>query len=283
MQLAGAGAGAVGGTLLGRASENNKQGAQGAGVQDLGGLGAGGQPGGDRQNSGQLGGQAGGQSRGPDQQPPAAQISNVLNGGNRDPGNQGFNGNGGNGRGAGGRDSRGNTGDPGGRSAADIAATSPQSNVFRQDARTAATHPRESHCPVTSILNYIIVERVGLSKMYQNCQGSQLSRVAISPLGNPCKHFVHGILKLKSEPPPTMPYQSALASLCFRKYPEAGWHCAEDVAPPQRGNNLLQTNIYNNDGNRNYYHYGSEDRWRESRNEWDRGHGGRDSWCAPPA
>lgn len=152
MQLAGAGAGAVGGALLGRASENNKQGAQGAGVQDLGGLGTGGQPGGDRQPGGQLGGQPGGQSRGLDQQPPAAQVSNVLNGGNRDPGNQGFNGNGGNGRGAGGgaaggaggRDNRGNTGDPGGRSAADIAATSPQSNVFRQDARTAATHPRES-------------------------------------------------------------------------------------------------------------------------------------------
>lgn len=138
VQLAGAGAGAVGGALLGRAN-NNKQGAQGAGVQDLGGPGAGGQPGG--QLGGQSGGQPGGQTRGLDQQPPAAQISNVLNGGN---GNQGFNGNGGNsGRNAG-RDNRGNTGDPGGRSAADIAATSPQSNVFRQDARTAATNPRES-------------------------------------------------------------------------------------------------------------------------------------------
>ena len=147
MQLAGAGAGAVGGALLGRASDNNKQGAQGANVQNLGGLGTGGQPGGQSgdQPGGQPGGQFGGQRGGQDQQPPAAQISNVLNGGNGNQGNQGSNGNGGNGRNAGNRDSRANTGDPGGRSAADIAATSPQSNVFRQDARTAATNPREHH------------------------------------------------------------------------------------------------------------------------------------------
>ena len=58
---------------------------------------------------------------------------------------------------------------------------------------------------------------------------------------------------------------------------------AEDAAPPQRGNNLLQTNIYNNEGNRNYYHYGSDSDWRGSRDGWDRDHGGRDGWCDPLA
>ena len=169
MQLAGAGAGAVGGALLGRSSENNRQGVQGAGVQDLGGLG--GQPGGDGQRGGQLGGQPGGQSRGLDQQPPAAQVSNVLNGGNRDPGNQGF---GGNGRGAGGRDNRGNTGDPGGRSAADIAATSPQSNVFRQDARTAATNPREIHIRVFFRTQNPACRACRNRGLHQSCQSSQL-------------------------------------------------------------------------------------------------------------
>ena len=38
--------------------------------------------------------------------------------------------------------------------------------------------------------------------------------------------------------------------------------CAEDAAPPQRGNNLLQVNIQNNYYNRNNYHYGDDDRWR---------------------
>ena len=76
------------------------------------------------------------------QQPPADRISNVLNGGN----------DGGNGGGRNGasrnfdQDSRANTGDQGGRSAADIAATSPQSNVFRSGVKTAATNPRELRC-----------------------------------------------------------------------------------------------------------------------------------------
>ncbi len=169
IQLAGAGAGAVGGALLGRASDNNKQGAQGANVQNIGGLGTGGQPG------GQFGGQPGGQLGGQDQQPPAAQISNVLNGGNGNPGNQGPNGNGGNGRNAATRDTRANTGDPGGgRSAADIAATSPQSNVFRQDARTAATNPREYHLRLLSFMgrNNMLLRSLQPSRRISTCHGS---------------------------------------------------------------------------------------------------------------
>ena len=55
--------------------------------------------------------------------------------------------------------------------------------------------------------------------------------------------------------------------------------CAEDAAPPQRGNNLLQVNIQNNYYNRNNYHYGDDDRWRGDRDRWDRDRGyGRDSW-----
>lgn len=76
------------------------------------------------------------------QQPPADRISNVLNGGN-DGGNGG-------GRTGGSRNfdqgSRASTGNQGGRSAADIAATSPQSNVFRSGVKTAATNPRELRC-----------------------------------------------------------------------------------------------------------------------------------------
>lgn len=53
------------------------------------------------------------------------------------------------------------------------------------------------------------------------------------------------------------------------------------MAPPERGSNLLQTNIQNNRDNRNNYHYGDENSWRNNRDEWDRGHDGRDGWCAP--
>ena len=135
VQLAGAGAGAVGGALLGRAASNEAGGRPGAaGGQDAGGF----------QN---LGGPRGGDQPGGS----ANQISNVLNGGNRGPGGNDGNGNGnGNGgfggsrggQGGNGGDQAGNRGDRGGRSAADIAASSPQGNVFRSDARTAASYPR---------------------------------------------------------------------------------------------------------------------------------------------
>jgi len=58
---------------------------------------------------------------------------------------------------------------------------------------------------------------------------------------------------------------------------------AEDVAPPERGSNLLQTNIVNNRDNRNNYHYGSDNDWRDNRDNWDRDHGGQNGWCDPLA
>ena len=143
-QLAGAGAGVVGGSLLGRSIANNGAGAQAqnAGNQNLGGQGLA-DPG--------AAGQANRQNEAA-QPPPAGQISNVLNGGNFNnaPNNNGANRNAGSTANSGNtatRDTRANTGDQGSRSAADIAATSPQSNVFRQDAKTAATNPRETLSP----------------------------------------------------------------------------------------------------------------------------------------
>lgn len=167
VQLAGAGVGAVGGALLGRSGNN--QGAQNRGVQDLGGQGQGADPGQLGQQVGQgAGGNANPGARGGQaQQDPAAQISNVLNGGAGN--NRGNLGNAGNGGGANRGDTRGNTGDQRGRSAADIAATSPQSNVFRSDARTAATDPRETlpslsrclHITTTTIIITLASHKLG--------------------------------------------------------------------------------------------------------------------------
>jgi hypothetical protein len=53
---------------------------------------------------------------------------------------------------------------------------------------------------------------------------------------------------------------------------------AEDVAPPQRGSNLLQANLQNNRDNRNNFHYGSNEAWQRSYNQW-RDQNPHNSWC----
>ena len=57
---------------------------------------------------------------------------------------------------------------------------------------------------------------------------------------------------------------------------------AGDVAPPQRGSNLLQTNLLNNQDNRNNFHYGSNEAWQRSYNQW-RDQNPHNNWCEPLA
>ena len=86
---------------------------------------------------------------------------------------------------------------------------------------------------------------------------------------------------MRAEPSSPAFHENYLLACCRAPDILACTH-AEDVAPPQRGSNLLQTNLQNNQDNRNNFHYGSNEAWQRSYNQW-RDQNPHNSWCDPLA